>query len=260
MVRANRDQAKRVREGETSSDFYAPVASVFKVDPFRTDEPALDRLREIVVPGETWLDLGAGGGRYALPLALTGADVIAVEPSPGMLEVLREGMAEHDISNVRIIESRWPMDDPPSADVALISHVGYDIEEIGYFLDAMDAAAGHLCVAIMLSEAPASAARNFWPPVHGLERSLLPALREFIALLFATGRFPEVREAGAREPGFYPDEERALLFLRQQLFTQVNSEKDKRLRAEIASRATPEGIPVGSRSIPLGLVTWNPLK
>ena len=69
-VRANRDQAERVREAPERPDFYAPVASAFRADPRRTDEPALDILRGLVHREDTWLDIGAGGGRYALPVAL----------------------------------------------------------------------------------------------------------------------------------------------------------------------------------------------
>src|SRR5262245_65745630 len=98
-VSANREQAERLREGSPPRDFYAAVASDFRANPRRTDEPALEHLRALVQPGETWLDIGAGGGRYALPLALLAKSVIAVEPSEGMRGVLQTGMAEHGISN-----------------------------------------------------------------------------------------------------------------------------------------------------------------
>ena len=68
-VRANREQVDRVREVPDGADFYAPVTGLFRADPRRTDEPALEVLRGLVRPGETWLDIGAGAGRYALPIA-----------------------------------------------------------------------------------------------------------------------------------------------------------------------------------------------
>src|SRR5262247_1395442 len=109
-VRANREQAERVREGTPPRDFYAAVASDFRANPHRTDEPALELLRALVRPGETWLDIGAGGGRYALPLALQAKTVIAVEPSEGMRNVLAQGMAEFDIHNIESVNARWPQD------------------------------------------------------------------------------------------------------------------------------------------------------
>ena len=91
-VRAGREQSDRLREADETSDFYGPMARRFAQDPRRTDDPALEVLRQLAHRGESWLDIGAGGGRYALPLALTVARVVAVEPSPSMLEVLRAGM------------------------------------------------------------------------------------------------------------------------------------------------------------------------
>jgi hypothetical protein len=193
-----------------------------------------------------------------MPLALLAREVIALDPSPGMLAVLREGLAEYGIGNVRIIEDRWPAPSPPTADVALISHVGYDIEQIGPFLDAMEAAAKRLCVAVLLAEAPATAAGPFWPLVHGEARALLPALPEFLVLLVARGRVFEVTLAGARPPVVYPDPETALRFLRQQLFVEPEGPKDRRLQAALAARATPEGIQVGTRPQPIAVVTWSP--
>src|SRR5437868_13409163 len=93
-VRANREQVEQFREA-SPSDFYAPVAGMFRADPRRTDEPALNFLRSLLEPNDVVLDIGAGGGRYALPVALVALEVIALDPSPGMLEVLRQGMAEH---------------------------------------------------------------------------------------------------------------------------------------------------------------------
>src|SRR5579864_9538562 len=91
-VRANREQVDRFREANPS-DFYAPVASMFRADPRRHDDPALDILLELVEPTDTLLDIGAGGGRYALPLALACHEVIALDPSAGMRQVLTASMA-----------------------------------------------------------------------------------------------------------------------------------------------------------------------
>lgn len=256
-VRANRDQAERVREGVEGSDFYAPVAQVFRVDPRRTDEPALDHLLSLALPGETWLDIGAGGGRYALPLALKVGEVIALDPSPSMLDQLREGMGEHGIDNIMVLESRWPTPDAPSADVALIAHVGYDIEEIGPFLYGMEASARRLCVAVMLGQSPAAAAAPFFQEIHGERRELLPALPEFLALLLARGRLFEVW-LGERGPTTYRDRDMVLTFLRQQLFLQPESEKDRRLQELVASLPEVDGeLAIGTGPVPLGIVSWT---
>ena len=257
-VRANRDQAERLREVTESGDFYAPVAQIFRADPRRTEEPALDHLLSLVRPGETWLDIGAGGGRYALPLALATAEVIAVDPSAGMLEQLRGAMEEHGIDNVRVLHSRWPMATAPSADVAMIAHVGYDIEDLGPFLDAMEQAAQRLCVAILLAQSPAASAAPAFDAVHGEPRSLLPALPEFLALLLARGRLFETW-LGERGAMSYGSPEMLLTYLRQQTFVSPGGPKDERLQRYVASLPEEEGrITLSGSSVPLGIVCWRP--
>jgi SAM-dependent methyltransferase len=258
-VRGNRDQAERLREGPAGDDFYAPVASVFKADPHRTGEQELDTLRGLVRPDDTWLDIGAGGGRYALPIALRAKEVIALEPSDGMLAVLRESIAENDIHNVRLVQSRWPSENPPEADVCLISHVGYDIEDIGPFLDAMERSARRLCVAVLLAHSPAAIAEPFWPPVHGEARIPLPALPEFLALQLARGRICDVR-LSERAPQTYHSHDQLGHFLRQQLFVEAGTEKDQRLQKLVESRVTQSDgrFAISNQGSALGVVTWAP--
>src|SRR4029079_1494870 len=82
-VRANREQVERIREVPDGQDFYAPVSSLFRADPTRTDDPVLHVLLDLVRHGETWLDVGAGAGRFALPIARaldeSGGEVVALD-------------------------------------------------------------------------------------------------------------------------------------------------------------------------------------
>ncbi len=259
-VRADREQVDRFREEAERLDFYAPVAAAFKADPRREDDSVLNALRELVEPGETWLDIGAGGGRFALPIALLAKDVIAVDASEAMLGILHEAMAEYGVPNVRTIRSRWPMEDAPRADVALIANVGNDIEQIGPFLDAMEASARRLCVMINLARPPASYAWPLWPAIHGVEREPLPAVPEFLSLLLARGKLFEVR-LFPRRPMSFEDPEDALPFLRQQLWIREGGEKDLRLRAllpEIVQRQDGRYTMSWAQPIPVALVTWRP--
>ena len=72
----------------------------------------LDALLDLVRSGDTWLDVGAGAGRFALPLARaldpSGGRVVALDTSRSMLEGLLEIAEDYAIENVRTIEARWP--------------------------------------------------------------------------------------------------------------------------------------------------------
>ena len=266
-VRANAEQVDRFREVPDGADFYAPVTGLFRADPTRTDEPALDALLRLVRPGERWLDIGAGAGRYALPiarsLASSGGEVIAVDASVSMLDGLREIAAEHGIDNVRVLETRWPPPDvtPFAADVALIAHVGYDIGAIGPFVSAMESVADRLCVAMLMERQPSSIADVCWPPVHGEPRVSLPALPDFVELLTARGRTPSV-ERLEREPRRFASREELEGFLRRQLWTEPGSAADDRFRAALDELLELDddgtvGL-VGQRPLPIGIVTWAP--
>jgi SAM-dependent methyltransferase len=267
-VRANREQVDRVREVPDGRDFYAPVTSLFRADPRRTDEPVLDLLRALVDTSDTWLDIGAGAGRYALPIASFAREVIALDPSSGMLGALRDQMAEFDIPNIRPIEGRWPPDAAlaatlgpfPVADVALIAHVGYDVEAIGPFVDAMERAARRLCVAVLMERQPASVADPFWPPVHGEARVALPALPDFLELLRERGREPEVTVV-QREPRTFETRSELEGFLRRQLWIADGGEKERRYRAALDELVVERDAGFGLRDqapMPVGVAVWRP--
>jgi hypothetical protein len=245
-VRANREQVDQFREA-SPADFYAPVAGMFRSDPRRQDDPSLDVLRALVRSDDVVLDIGAGGGRYAM------------DPSEGMLRVLRESMAEHGIGNIRVVAGRWPGDAAGlTADVALISHIGYDVEDIGPFLQAMEVAARRLCVAVLLERPPPTEADHFWPPIHGVERAALPSLPEFLTLLLARGRLFEVQLV-ERSPQTYEQPDRLLAWLRQQLWTRPDGPKDIEVQRVMRERVEQRDgrYALSWDPVRIGIVTWH---
>ncbi len=271
-VAANAEQVERLREVPDGDDFYAPVQALFRADPRRGDDPVLDRLRSLARPDDVWLDIGAGAGRYALPLALVAREVIAVDPSPAMLAALDEQAANDGIANVRTVEGRWPPEpgsdlarsigEMPCADIALIAHVGYDIERIAPFLAAMEQAARRLCVAVLMEQTPASAAGPVWERVHREPRVALPALPDFVELLQALGRTPAVTVL-ERTERTYPSRDVLEGFLRRQLWIADGGEKADRFRHAVDDLATetPDGWTLRDQPrSSVGVVTWAPAR
>ena len=260
-VRANREQVERIREVPDGADFYAPVSSLFRADPDRADDPVLAELIALAKPGEIWIDIGAGAGRYALPLARAVGEVIAIEPSSSMRAALEEGIASRGLANVRPLSDRWPIADPPAADVALIAHVGYDIEAIGPFVGAMEATVRRLCVAVLMERPPAAAADPFWPIVHGEPRLALPALPEFVELLRARGREPVVTMT-ERPPRHFDERAQLEGFVRRQLWIADGGEKERRFREaleELVVKGSDGTFTLaGQEAAGVGVVTWVP--
>jgi CTP:molybdopterin cytidylyltransferase MocA/SAM-dependent methyltransferase len=263
-VERNREQVERLREIGPEADHYAPVSATFRDDPHRTGDLVVEALRRIARPDHAWLDVGAGAGRYALPLALSVRQVIAVDPSPSMLDGLRAGMAEHAITNVRVVEGRWPaaaanLAPMPCADVALIAHVSYDVSPIGPFLDALEAAARRTCVAVLFDEAPSSAIAPFWPIVYGEERVLLPGLADFLELLRARGADPSVERFGQPARTF-PSRDVVLAQVRRQTWVRPGGERDARLQRQLDGWLVESDGGVALRTAgprELGIVTWQ---
>jgi CTP:molybdopterin cytidylyltransferase MocA/SAM-dependent methyltransferase len=263
-VRANNEQVDRFRE-TVDDDHYAPVVGLFRDDPRRRGDGALDALLALAEPSDTWLDVGAGGGRYAFPIALAVREVIALDPSPAMVATLREGARENAIGNVRIVEGRWPeaaasLTPLPCADVTLIANVGHDTREIGPFVEALDAATRRLGLALMQEQAPASAAAPFFEAVHGEPRALLPALPDFLDLLAARGAEPTV-ELFERPARAWRSRDEILTFLRRQTWVRPGSAGDARLQAamDAALRPADGGVVLGDGGpARVGLVRWTP--
>jgi CTP:molybdopterin cytidylyltransferase MocA/SAM-dependent methyltransferase len=256
-VEQERAQVERLRETPPADDFYAPIRSVFVADPRRRGDATVDAILALAEPGETWLDVGAGAGRFALPLALRVGGVIAVEPSPAMRDALESSAREHGIGNVTTIPGPWPMVDAPSADVALIAHLGYDIADIGPFLDALERSARRLCVAVLMERAPVGSLAGLWAAAHGEPRIQLPALPELLALLLARRRLPEIRLV-ERESRPFASREELHALARHQLFVAEGSEADARLRAAVDAlpleRDGSVVVPGGPRWV--GVVSW----
>ena len=264
-VRANREQAERVREAPAGPDFYGPITGLFRADPQRTDDPVLAALLEEVEPSDVWLDVGAGAGRFALPIALRAREVIALDPSPGMLTALaRAGQRTSD---------RQRQDDRgalagrrrggPSVPMpSLIAHVGYDIEAIGPVpRRARGGHAARQCVAIMeRRHAGRRPRRRSGQRSTGRRAAELPALPEFVELLRARGREPRVRPV-EREPRAYPTRADLLRWVRQQLYVEPGSQRDRRLvgLVEAATIEIDGGVRLAhQRSGVVGVVTWQP--
>ena len=268
-VRRNRDQVDQFREAPDGPDFYASVSSIFRDDPNRTGDPVLDALRAHTEPTDTWLDIGAGAGRYALPLARSVGRVIALDPSRSMLGALREAIAEHGIDNVEVVEGRWPAitdEDPAFAraapvDVSLIAHVGYDVEAIGPFVATMERATRRECLAVLMERNPAVIAEPFWPPLHGEARIALPALPAFVDLLRARGREPRVDmlESSRRR---WASREEVEAYVRRQTWVAPGSAKDRRMLQLldewlVTNHDGTVDIAV-AEPLRVGLVAWRP--
>ena len=103
-------------------------------------------------PGDSVLDVGCGSGALALPLARAGHDVVALDFSAGMLDVLLQRAAADGLRNLTTIHAGWD-DDWRAAgvgvvDVAIASR-SLDVRDLRAALLKLDAfARRRVCVTL----------------------------------------------------------------------------------------------------------------
>ncbi|MBX5465931.1 MAG: class I SAM-dependent methyltransferase [Firmicutes bacterium] len=101
--------------------------------------PVFQRVLEHLGPERTVADIGAGVGRFAVPLARAGCRVWAVEPSEEMLERLRQHLGEAGVEDqVVVVPGSWPSVDVPPVEVALAGYVLQLAEDPVGFVAALD--------------------------------------------------------------------------------------------------------------------------
>jgi len=98
-----------------------------------------------LTPEMTVLDIGAGIGRWTLPIAGRVGRVTAVEPLEGMRQVLVERAKSHGITNLDVVDIPWLEADVAPHDVAIAAHATYTTTDLLRFVRKMDACARHTC-------------------------------------------------------------------------------------------------------------------
>jgi SAM-dependent methyltransferase len=137
-------------------------------------------------PRKTLIDVGAGTGRHAVPLAAKVEWVTAVEPS--------EGMRSHipPLDNVTVVASTWEDAEVAPADLVICAHVMYGVRDPVPFIAKLDAFSRER-VFVMMRES-----RAVHPAVRVREKLLgesgprEPRFTELFMLLRQMGIAPDV--------------------------------------------------------------------
>jgi SAM-dependent methyltransferase len=110
----------------------------------------LERVQQEVRPDFSVLDIGAGAGAFALPLAKTVRLVTAIEPSAKQAARLREAAEKAQAGNLVVIESPWEdvnLSEIGQHDLVLAAYC-FLMEDIAVALETMCLAARRLLVLV----------------------------------------------------------------------------------------------------------------
>ena len=262
-VESHHAQSARIQESSdwSSDDFWQPLASMFKADPARTDDPLLNRMLRLVGPESTVLDVGGGAGRFALPLALRTRHVTVVEPSDSMIDGLNESAREAGIENIDVVQANWDDAEVGSTDVVLCAHVVYGVADIEPFLRKLHDHAKERVAILAFTESPLSAFSPLWNLIHGEERIDLPALPELLDTLWEMCIYPDMEMLEEPRDRTAESREKVLGMLRHFLFVIPETEQDRQLQAslsEVVDETTDGLLWRESRARRQALLTWSP--
>lgn len=125
-----------------------------------------------IPPGARVLDIGAGTGTHAVPLAAAGCDVTAVEPSEAMREELEKNRVAAGCGPVKVIPKRWEdvtereLGGPSDVVIASYSLSMVDIGEAVAKMQSCCRGTIHLFW-FLTPPAWARVSSDLWPRLHG---------------------------------------------------------------------------------------------
>jgi SAM-dependent methyltransferase len=140
------------------------------------------------------LEIGPGSGGFTLPLAPAVREIVAVEPSAKMCDILTRNLAEAGITNVCLVPRRIEeaLEEVDGAfDLALASHSLYNVGPIDLVLRRLVCLARHLVILIGAGEQ-----RGWYQDLHrrfkGRERVASPHFEYLYPVLLALGMYADV--------------------------------------------------------------------
>ncbi|GAB4535814.1 MAG: hypothetical protein Kow0063_20520 [Anaerolineae bacterium] len=140
------------------------------------------------------LEVGPGSGGFTLPLAPAVQEVVAVEPSAKMREVLTRNLVEAGITNVRLVPRRIEeaLEEIDGAfDLALASHSLYNVAPIDVVLRGLVRLARHVVILVGTGEE-----QGWYRDLHlrfkGKERVAWPHFAHLYPVLLAMGIYADV--------------------------------------------------------------------
>ena len=232
-ARAQQMDAAYARLGRTSADFWDRRARGYYRSTKETvaNDPFYLRLRDIVTPQTSVLDVGAGTGRFTLALAPQAKHITAVEPNVAMLDYLRRDASERGLTNITYVQTTW-QDAPEDlrADIVICSHVLYPIRDIVPFLAKLQTATVQGCYLYLFATHLDAQLNHLWRHFHDDERHLPPGYIQALDVLYEMGIYANVEIVKLPASLRYPSLDVAVVELLERLILPDDEQTRDELR------------------------------
>jgi SAM-dependent methyltransferase len=181
-------------------------------------EDTISRLN--VTPSSRVLDIGAGPGTHAVHLAPRVSHITAVEPSPGMMDLLTENIEGHRLKNIRCVPKRWEdvrvdEDLSPPYDVVLASF-SLDMADLKEAVNKMASVCrGEVSMWWFAGEPTwTTHYKRLWPTLHGKPYCPAPKSDILFQILYQMGIYPAMEVHPREYPARYTCPTEAVQLLR----------------------------------------------
>ena len=101
-------------------------------------DPLLDFVLKEMDERDTVVEIGPGTGRWTIPLAKKVKSLTAIEPTSGMVDMLKENIANAGLDNVEILSQTWEESSPSVHDIVICAHGMYGSPDLSGFVRKMD--------------------------------------------------------------------------------------------------------------------------
>lgn len=178
------------------------------------------------------LDIGAGPGAIALPLARRVRHVTAVEPSAGMYTVLEENLAAEGVHNVDVVTKLWE-----EVDVARDLKAPYDIvfaknslsvPDIGDAIVKMnEASSDYAAIYWFAGLTPwEMISCALWPKLHGREFASPPKCDVIYNVLYSMGIYANIESIHFSHIYSFPSPESAMEYFAPQVLAVTAGQRE----------------------------------
>jgi SAM-dependent methyltransferase len=167
------------------------------------------------------LDIGAGPGTLAIPLAPQVQEVTAVEPGTGMVEMLKSRAGKLGITNIVCVQKRWE-DIDPEHDISapfdvVIASLSLTMHDIRSALSKMDAASSGSVHLFWFVDMPfwERMYADLWEPLHGNPYYSGPKADCLFGVLYQMGIYANVQMMPLKKEYRFGDRNEMLAFFRK---------------------------------------------
>ncbi len=249
--------------GSLSGAFWDRRADRYAADMKTTEieaDPFLRALRRVTDPARTAIDVGAGTGRFALALAGGVRRVTAVDPSAGMLAVLRRDAEQMDLTNVTTVRGTWEEAATQVADVVFSAFVLTLVPDARRFVSKLDAAAREQVLLYLGAYCADAVLDPLWRHFHGAPRTPGPSYLDALAVLHELGIAPRVKVVEIANRRRFATIEEAVEHYRDWLLLPDTPEVRDELAALLATWLLGRRGALRSslRTTPAAIVSWRP--